>query len=103
MLSDDKSHLIIATDEGPSSLSKCESGKFKVIKTEGNNRDYSLTFLVESEDGLIKNLELSLSAEHSSKIHDLVKSSVGKVLIFEYETIYDQDVKSKFNLISSVK
>jgi len=102
-LSDDKSHLLIATDEGGSPLTKCESGKFKVIKTDGRNKDYSLTVFVESEDGLIKNLELSLSAGEKSNIHDFVKSSVGKVLMFEYETIYDEDIKSKFNLISNVK
>jgi len=103
-LSADKSYLIYHNSDGlESDFRKCISGKFKIIKTDGRNKDYSLTVFVESEDGVVKDLELTLSAEQTPKMHDFVKSSVGKVLIFEYETIYDEDTKARFNLITSVK
>lgn len=103
-LSDDKSHLIYWNSDGlTSDFRKCISGKFKVVKTDGRNKDYSLTVFVESEDGTTKNLELSISAEQKPEVHQLAKSSVGKVLTFEYETIFDEDAKSKTNLISTIK
>ena len=58
---------------------------------------------MDSVDGSIQNLELSLSPEQKSQIHEFVKSSVGKVLAIEYETIYDENDKSKINLISTIK
>ena len=103
-LSDDKSHLIYSNSDGlESDFRKCITGKFKVVKTDERNKDYSLTVFVDSEDGTKKNLEFSLSAEQKSEVHQLAKSSVGKVLTIEYETIIIEDSKSKINIISTLK
>jgi hypothetical protein len=103
-LSDDKSHLIYWNSDGiTSDFRKCIFGKFKVVKTDEKNRDYSLTVFVDSEDGATKNLELSLSAEKKPEVHQFVKSNLGKILTIEYETIIDEDAKSKTNLITSIK
>ena len=106
LLSDENvNHIRLATNEDTvEQFIKCESGVFKIIKTERQDNGFSLALVVDSEEGINKNIQLVLSPKNFKiKDFEFFESNIGKKFTIQYETHFFSEDNSKINIVQNIK